>query len=284
MTYSATLRRRARALAPRALLLPLLALPVAGCTTITAVTTSTGGSAATDGDTDGGATEGTAGTDSDGGSTTSGEVDCGQVDAFAGAEVVWGIADEPCDQEACSSKRSAPCTVAAIDGAGPIVLNLACEDPDLGPSTDTLTLTMSQYGELDLEVGAAVTLATTDTSSFETLSARTVRLFDAEGALLIAAIYADRYGQTVGDPEWDEALLVDLAPLTGSIDNYVCGGEPLRGVVHLHDGDATTAVPSGADGVLIGERRWLISVEDATRWSDVADDGRLDLAIMRVKQ
>ncbi|MCA9660601.1 MAG: hypothetical protein KC486_19830 [Myxococcales bacterium] len=264
------------------------ALPlVAGCTVITPVDATVGGSAATESDTDPtdgtDGTDGTQGTDSDGGSTTGGQVDCSLFDAFADAEIAWGVPSEPCDQEACSTTRSAPCTVTAVDSAGPFVIDLACDDPDLGPSNDKLTLTMSQYGEIDLEVGAAVTLEAKNVSSFETLSARTVRLLDTEGLLILAAIYADRYGATVGDPEWDDAYLSDLPPLTGSIENYVCGGEPLRGVVHLNDGDAAISVPSGSDAVLIGERRWLISVEDATRWSEDVDDGRLDLAIVRGK-
>ncbi len=241
---------------------------------VTSGTSSTGDDSFGDTDTD---TDTGTGTDSSGG-----ESSCKAVGANAAAGTDWAIqcgAPDPCDKA-----HVAPCTALSIDSAGPVIVGLECTDPDTGSFELTLTIEISQTGTLDLNIGDEVTLTEKRYQYWELETGHTLKLVDAKGDIIVAAAEATRYGGSSGMSDWDEEILfVTTTPLGSGITPFACDGDPMRSILHFKRGDTEVSVPSGGEGVLDSDMRWLISVEEAVRFGDSIDDGTIDFVVMRVK-
>jgi hypothetical protein len=250
-------------------------------------TTSSSESSESDGTTTGSSESGT--TVETDGATDSGAVlpdgldDCDSSGATASVSITWSE-EKACEsEEGCDSTQSALCTVVSIDVGETTEVSLDCEDPELGPVTATLQIERSGPGELDLAVDDEVTVEDRVALGFEVFSGRMLRVVDENGALVLASTTIGFYGGGV-EGNWEEEYLQPtVAPLTSEVVRYVCGGEPLRGAVKLADQDAEVWLPSGAEGVLAGGSLWSITVERATRWSEDAGDGDLEVVVMRTK-
>jgi len=107
-----------------------------------------------------------------------------------------------------------------------------------------------------------------------------IRVVDENGELAVSSAKLERCGGT----NWEEEYLQPtVAPLTTEVVHFVCGGEPLRGAVKLAQAGAEIWGASGGEGVLVGERLWSVTVEEATRWSEEVAAGDLDVVVMRTK-
>ncbi|MCY1057652.1 hypothetical protein [Nannocystis sp. SCPEA4] len=204
-------------------------------------------------------TAGTAGTDTTGDEPTAGTSEGGAsgcdlpTGARAQFEVEWGVPSPSCDMEVCVTERSASCLVNALGiTAEALELTLDCEYPDLGPSTDLITIEAVDLA-IDLAVGDPVDLSFRGVNAFEDQPDSWLRLTDSDGLVLAVADGGSQNAET-----WaGEFVSTVVAPLTAELQPG-CDDE-------LED-DAQIVFTHAGQTVAVPHERWSTLTADGHTW------------------
>jgi len=212
------------------------------------------------GDTDG-TTDTTAATDTTGpdqptaGTTDAGASGCDlPTGARAHFEVEWGVPGPSCDMEVCVTERSASCLVNALGiTAETLELTLDCEYPDLGPSTDVISVEAVDLA-IDLAVGDPVDLSFRGVNAFEDQPDKWLRLTDSDGLVLAVA---DGGAQNADTWAADFVTTV-VAPFTAEL---------LPGCEKEIDDDVQIAFTHAGQTVTVPHERWSTLTAAGHTWA-----------------
>lgn len=180
-------------------------------------------------------------------------------------------------EDACEADpfgvQATECVVSSIEAGAAIAISLQCEDPELADTT--LSIELDPSGELDLDVGAPVTLELRKCVAG-------VRIADARG-LVLAAIKSSHNREDAAS--FTAQIDASIRPLVAEVRSQACLRRRTwsNDEVTISDGDDALTLYAGNAGFLGSAPRWLVVVDAlGTMTTDVVL-GSIDLAILRVR-